>query len=114
MTQRALLVGINKYRIPGSELNGCVNDVTNVRDILLKYFGFDVNDIRMVVDDRATKANIMKRLGWLVADAKAGDRSCFTSRGMAPRSGTGMATSSRINLTRSSAPMTWTGMGGIL
>ena len=77
MTQRALLVGVNKYRIPGSDLNGCVNDVTNIRDILLKYFAFDVNDIRVVVDERATKENIINRLRWLVADAKAGDRLLF-------------------------------------
>ncbi|MBL7178219.1 MAG: caspase family protein [Desulfobacteraceae bacterium] len=77
MAQRALLVGINKYQTPGSDLSGCVNDVTNIRDILLKYFGFDVSDIRMIIDDRATKANIMKRLEWLVADAKAGDRLLF-------------------------------------
>ena len=42
MANRALLVGINKYRIPGADLNGCVNDVTNVRDVLLKDFGFTV------------------------------------------------------------------------
>ena len=77
MAQRALLVGVNKYNMPGSDLNGCVNDVTNIRDILLKYFGFDVNDIRVVVDDRATKENIMNRLRWLVADAKAGDSLLF-------------------------------------
>ena len=74
MAQRALLVGVNKYKIPGSDLNGCVNDVTNIRDILLKYFGFDVNDIRVLIDDSATKENIMNRLRWLVADIKSGDR----------------------------------------
>lgn len=77
MTNRALLVGVNKYKIPGSDLGGCVNDVTNVRDILLKNFGFTVKDIRMVVDERATKAGIMKRLKWLVKDAKPGDRLLF-------------------------------------
>ena len=77
IAQRALLVGVNKYSIPGSDLNGCVNDVTNIRDILLKYFAFDVNDIRVVVDERATKENIINRLRWLVADAKAGDRLLF-------------------------------------
>jgi len=77
MGNRALLVGVNKYRMPGSDLNGCVNDVTNIRDILLKYFAFDVKEIRVVVDDRATKANIMKRLEWLTTDAKPGDRLMF-------------------------------------
>ncbi len=50
MGKRAMLVGINHYKIPGSDLQGCVNDVTNVRDILLKYFGFQADDIQMVVD----------------------------------------------------------------
>ena len=74
---RALLVGINKYKMAGADLQGCVNDVTNIRDILLKYFGYSVKDIRMVVDERATKKAIMERLGWLVKGAKAGDRLLF-------------------------------------
>ena len=40
MANRAVLVGINKYQMANADLNGCVNDVTNVRDILLKFFGF--------------------------------------------------------------------------
>lgn len=77
MANKALLVGINKYKIPGADLNGCVNDVTNVRDVLLKYFGFTVPEIRVLVDERATKKNIITRLKWLVDKAKAGDRLLF-------------------------------------
>jgi metacaspase-1 len=77
MGDKALLVGINKYKLPGSDLQGCVNDVTNMRSILLTYFGFAVKQIRVVTDERATKANIMKRLEWLVKGAKAGDRLVF-------------------------------------
>ncbi len=77
MGQKALLVGINKYKIPGADLNGCINDVTNVRDILLKYFGFTTQQIRVIVDERATKANIVSRLQWLVNKAKAGDKILF-------------------------------------
>lgn len=77
MANRALLVGVNKYRMPGADLQGCVNDVTNIRDVLLKYFGFSVREIRVLVDARATKENIMKRLKWLVKDAKPGDRMVF-------------------------------------
>jgi len=75
--QKSLLVGINKYKIPGADLAGCINDVTNMQDILLKYFGFTVKQIRMLVDERATKQGIMKRLKWLVKDAKPGDRLLF-------------------------------------
>ncbi len=74
---KALLVGINRYKLPGSDLQGCVNDVTNIRHSLLTYFGFTVKQIRVVTDERATKKNIMTRLEWLVKGAKPGDRLVF-------------------------------------
>lgn len=77
MAKKALLVGVNRYKLPGSDLQGCVNDVTNIRDVLLKYFGFSVKGIRVLVDGRATKKAILDRLDWLVKDAKAGDRLLF-------------------------------------
>jgi metacaspase-1 len=77
MKSRALLAGVNKYRMEGCDLQGCVNDVTNVRDVLLKHFGFAVGDIRVIVDERATKKAIVDRLGWLVKGARKGDRLLF-------------------------------------
>jgi hypothetical protein len=38
-----------------SDLSGCVNDVTNVRDSLFKFLGFKIDDIRVITDERATK-----------------------------------------------------------
>jgi hypothetical protein len=60
-----------------ADLSGCVNDVTNIRDSLIKFFGFKTDDIRVVTDQRATKKNIMERLKWLVQGAKAGDKLLF-------------------------------------
>ncbi|MBF0119207.1 MAG: caspase family protein, partial [Desulfobacterales bacterium] len=77
MKNKALLVGINKYKIPGSDLCGCINDVTNIRDILLKFYGFKTEEIRAIADERATKDGIIKRLKWLVDKAKNGDRLLF-------------------------------------
>ena len=77
MANRAVLAGINKYKMANSDLSGCVNDVTNIRDSLIKFFGFKIDDIRVVTDDRATKKGIMERLTWLVKGAKAGDRLLF-------------------------------------
>lgn len=77
MSCKALIVGVNKYKLPGSDLQGCVNDATNIRDILLKYYGFSISSIRVLTDDRATKKAIMDRLNWLVKDAKAGDKLLF-------------------------------------
>jgi hypothetical protein len=72
MAKRALLVGINDYK-GVNDLNGCLNDVTNMRNILKTYLGFTNRDIRVLVDDRATKENIVYRLNWMVKGAKAGD-----------------------------------------
>jgi hypothetical protein len=77
MANKALLVGINKYKLPGADLQGCVNDVSNIRDILLKFFGFNVKEIRVLVDSRATKKGILDRLAWLVKGARSGDRLLF-------------------------------------
>jgi len=72
MARRAVLVGINDYN-GVSDLRGCVNDVTNMRDILRNYLGFKNKEIRVLTDARATKDGILTRLQWLVKDAKSGD-----------------------------------------
>jgi len=72
---RALLVGINAY--PGNELEGCVNDVTDMADFLVSHCGFEEGDIRLLTDARATTGAILERLNWLIDGVKAGDRIAF-------------------------------------
>jgi metacaspase-1 len=72
---RALLVGINKY--PGCPLKGCINDVTDMANFLKDKCGFQMNDIRLLTDARATKAAIVERLNFLVNGARPGDRLVF-------------------------------------
>jgi len=62
----ALLVGINKYQHPGNDLLGCVNDVINLRNILITVFGFDPNNIIVLTDSEATRSNTLDNLKWLV------------------------------------------------
>jgi len=76
MGKKALLAGINDYK-EINDLSGCVNDVTNIRDVLLKYYDFTVPDIRVLVDKRANRENIVSRLKWLVTGAKKGDTLVF-------------------------------------
>jgi hypothetical protein len=64
--RRALLVGINDYPNPDDRLEGCVNDVFTV-SALLQEMDFPPEDIRVVLNDRATKAGIMERLQWLLS-----------------------------------------------
>jgi metacaspase-1 len=72
---RAFLVGINAY--PGNELNGCVNDVTDMANFLVSHCGFQENEIRLITDARATTHAILDRVKWLISGVKAGDRIVF-------------------------------------
>jgi len=74
MTDKILLVGINKY--PNCPLNGCINDITDMADLLVNSFGVAQENIRLLADDRATTSAIIERLNWLV-DVKPGDRCLF-------------------------------------
>lgn len=70
---RALCVGINDYQnLPSAQLQGCVNDVKDMKSVLIKYLGFSSADIVELTDDKATKANIMKNLKEMVRGARAG------------------------------------------
>ena len=77
MSQRALLVGINDYPGTQNDLQGCVNDITNVYDVLVKYFGFVSADITLLQDKRARRSAILASLGKLVAASSPGDRLVF-------------------------------------
>jgi metacaspase-1 len=72
MKKHALLVGINNY-CTINNLQGCVNDVTNVRSILKTFFAFSNNDIRVLTNERATRKNILERLEKMVTGSQAGD-----------------------------------------
>jgi len=77
--RRALLIGINDYPNPANRLEGCVNDVF-LMSAVLQERGFDAQDIRIVLDDRATTANILERFHWLLDHvAERGERVLFYS-----------------------------------
>ena len=73
MARRALLIGINRYLIPGADLRGCVNDVKNIRAALLRYFDFRSSDIKMLTDLRATKKAMQSGIKALVSSGSKGD-----------------------------------------
>jgi len=77
--RRALLVGINDYPDPRYKLEGCVNDVFLMSSVLQEC-GIEPEEIRVVLDDRATTANIMERMHWLLDDVPPdGERVLFYS-----------------------------------
>ncbi len=73
MAKRALLIGINRYQIPGADLRGCVNDVNDLRDALVEFHGFRKKDITVLTDGAATKKAMQKGIQALVRGAKKGD-----------------------------------------
>lgn len=74
--RRALLVGINDYPDPAAQLHGCVNDVF-LLSAVLQECAFEAEDIRLVLNERATAEGIMERLHWLLDDAAPGDELVF-------------------------------------
>jgi metacaspase-1 len=73
MAKRALLIGINKYQIPGADLRGCVNDVKDLAAALVEFYGFRKADINMLVDAAATQKAMQAGITSLVRGAKKGD-----------------------------------------
>ena len=76
--KKALLVGINKYICNHEyDLNGCVNDIIAIKEILIDNFGFRLNDIKILTDENATKENILDGLQWLISNTIDGDELLF-------------------------------------
>ena len=69
--RRALIIGINNYPDPANQLEGCVND-TFLMSALLQERGFNAEDIRVLLNDRATADAIRERLSWLLDGAQDG------------------------------------------
>jgi hypothetical protein len=68
-----VLIGINRYRIPGADLRGCVNDVKNMQAVLTAYYGFAKGDVTVLTDYDATKKAMQAAIKGLVASARKGD-----------------------------------------
>jgi hypothetical protein len=75
--KHALLVGINKYKKPGSNLKGCINDVKLMKT-LCKKNGYKTTVLK---NRHATQKNIIKKLTKIINKTKAGDRIMYYHSG---------------------------------
>lgn len=67
----ALLIGINKYS--SLPLDGCETDVELQRHLLIHRFGFNPKDIYTLIDEQATRENILAAFEeYLIKQAKPG------------------------------------------
>lgn len=62
MQRRAVIVGINKYQLPGCDLQGCVPDAERYRRILVEGAGYRDSDVIVLTDKDATAARIKSAL----------------------------------------------------
>lgn len=77
MAKRAVLVGVNRYLVPGADLRGCVNDVRNMQKVLTELYGFRSRDVTVLLDDKATKRNIQAAVRKMIQASVAGDVALF-------------------------------------
>ena len=73
MGKGAVLIGVNRYRIPGADLRGCVNDAKNMQAALAKHYAFGKGDIVTLLDFAATKKAIEAAISKLVRGGRRGD-----------------------------------------
>ncbi|BCA54597.1 hypothetical protein W02_17370 [Nitrospira sp. KM1] len=100
--RRALLVGIDHYdgghaadgpsrsssggRRTWPNLRGSVNDATAIRELLIRRFGFRHQDVILLTDEQATRAEILEQFKrHLIDSAQPGDLSIFFYAGHGSR-----------------------------
>jgi hypothetical protein len=69
--KKALLIGIRYFDISGVTLNGCINDIQNINNMLIDAYDYDSSNIIMLRDDseeymQPTRANILLTLDTIV------------------------------------------------
>ncbi len=58
----ALLIGINDYTFEGSKLKGAVDDANNVKEYLTGTLDVPLRNIKVLLDQEASRANIIKEI----------------------------------------------------
>ncbi len=84
---RALLVGINRYQnFPSRPTPGSEEDAKATCDFLIERFGFERDEIQLLLADKATAQNIVAEFRrWLIDGTKPGDRVFFLYSGHGTR-----------------------------
>ena len=72
----AVVIGINNYPPNVPQLNYAVNDAISVAMLLKSKFGFADNNVRILIDDQATKQGIMDALSKLTDPDLVNDEDC--------------------------------------
>jgi hypothetical protein len=78
MVKKALLIGIN-YKGTSAELNGCINDVYNVKNFLSQNCEYKPENMRVLTDNDILPTNkaIKDNIAWLLSGVSEGDTLFF-------------------------------------
>ena len=79
MAKKALCVGINDYPLQDSDLRGCVNDARAWAALLTEHYDFAASDIKLLLDEDATRKQVLNGIKRLLRGARAGDVLVFTN-----------------------------------
>lgn len=73
--RRALIIGIDKYPnlSERAQLEGCVRDARQVAELLETRFGFPAGQIRLLLDEQATRDGILAAMKDLAAEVREND-----------------------------------------
>jgi len=75
MSKKSLFIGINYYKTPQARLNGCVDDIVNMRNMLIDAYGYSYANSTLLRDDTTnpdllpTRKNILNALNKFVLDS---------------------------------------------
>jgi hypothetical protein len=78
--KKACLIGIN-YTNTEHELQGCVNDVMNLKKMLETRYNYNPKNITTVINEQATRNTILQEFTTLLKTAKEGDSLFFSYSG---------------------------------
>jgi hypothetical protein len=80
-TKRALLIGVNYLQSHNARLYGCIEDINNIRSVLIDAYGYSSENITMLRDDdnarMPTKVNILNALQKIIASSGINDEIWF-------------------------------------
>lgn len=73
----AVIIGISDYAGIKTDLEYCDDDAREFYNVLTVTYGWSAENIRLLIDEQATKDNILTAIAWLKNNEKAGDEVVF-------------------------------------
>ena len=81
----ALIIGIADYPGTGDDLKYADDDARDLNKTLVERYGYQVNHIKVLIDDEATKSGILTAIAWLRDSEGPGDEVVFYYSGHGDR-----------------------------